>query len=134
MSLCFRHVCAAANPLAPAPYTDAPDGAVTPMGQAVSGNVLANANLPKGSTAQVTGISIAGSTLVIPPSATPITLNDPITGQPMGTFTIQPNGNYFFEPLPGFIGPAPAISVYSTANGQSVVSALTLDVVPGEML
>ena len=125
---------AAANPAAPAPYTDAPDSAVTPSGQTLTGNAFINANLPKGTSAQVTGISVAGTTLLLSPTATPITLNDPATGQPMGTFTIQANGDYIFEPVAGFIGPAPAIDVYTKAsNGQTAVSSLTIDVVPGEL-
>jgi hypothetical protein len=103
------------------------------MGQTTTGNVFINANLPQGTTATVTGISIAGTTLVISPTSTPITLNDPLTGEPMGTFTIQPNGDYIFEPAPGYIGPAPAIDVYTrNSNGQTAASSLTLDVVPGE--
>jgi hypothetical protein len=102
------------------------------MGQTATGNVFINANLPKGTTAEVTGISIAGTTLVISPTNTPIKLDDPQTGEPIGTFTIQPNGDYVFEPEPGYIGPAPAIDVYTrNSNGQTAVSSLTIDVVPG---
>ena len=104
------------------------------MGQTATGNVFINANLPAGTTAIVTGISIAGTTVVAPPTATPITLNDPVTGVPMGTFTIQANGDFIFEPVSGFVGPAPAIDIYTKAsNGQTAFSSLTLDVVPGGM-
>jgi hypothetical protein len=33
----------------------------------------------------------------------------------------------------GYVGPAPAVNVYSKAsNGQTAVSSLTIDVLPGE--
>ena len=122
---------AAANPAAPAPYSDASNGAVTPMNQPLSGNVLSNANLPTGTTTQVTGISVAGTSLIYPVGST-VTLSDPLTGQPMGTLVVQRSGAYTFTPVAGYIGPAPAVSVYSQAsNGQTAVSALTIDVVPG---
>lgn len=101
------------------------------MDQPVSGNVLDNASPPPGTTAQVTGFSVAGTTQVYPAGSN-VTLNDPVTGTPIGTLTIAPSGAYTFDPVPGWVGPAPAINVYEQAsNGQTAVSALTLDVVAG---
>jgi hypothetical protein len=102
------------------------------MGQNATGNLLANANIPSGTTAQVTGFSIAGTTTVYPAGST-VPLTDPVTGEPIGTLTIAADGSYTFDPVDGYVGPTPAVSVYSKdTNGQTAVSALTLDVLPGE--
>ena len=123
--------CAVGTP-ASAVYSDAADTVATPMGQNATGNVLATANLPTGVTAQVTGFSIAGSTTVYPPGST-VTLTDPVTGEPIGTLTMSANGAYTFDPVDGYIGPAPAVNVYSKAsNGETAVSSLTIDVLPSK--
>jgi hypothetical protein len=102
------------------------------MGQNATGNVLANANVPSGQTAQVTGFSIAGSTTVYPAGST-VTLTDPLTGEPIGTLTISASGAYTFDPVDGYVGPTPAVNVYSkTSTGTTAVSSLTLDVLPGD--
>jgi hypothetical protein len=101
------------------------------MGQNATGNVLGNANLPTGTTVQVTGFAIAGTTQVFPPGST-VPLSDPQTGLPMGTVTIAANGAYTFDPVDGYIGPSPAVNVYSrTSNGQTAVSSVTFDVLTG---
>jgi hypothetical protein len=90
--------------------------------------VLATAIIPAGTTAQVTGFSIAGTTQVYQPGSN-VTLTDPVTGEPVGTLVLQANGAYTFDPVPGYVGPTPAIDVYSKdTNGQTVVSSLTIDV------
>ena len=102
------------------------------MDQPVSGNVLDNAYLPPGTTSAVTGFSIAGTTVVYPTGSN-VTLTDPVTGEPIGTLVLQANGNYTFDPVPDYLGPAPAVNVYSrNSNGQAAVSSLTLDVVGGQ--
>jgi hypothetical protein len=102
------------------------------MGQALSGNVLSNANLPAGSTTTVTGFSVAGSTQVLTPGTT-VTLIDPDTGLPTGKLTLQASGAYTFTPEPGYMGPAPAVDVYSrSSTGQTAVSSLTIDVIKRE--
>jgi hypothetical protein len=117
---------------ASAVYSDAADTATTAMGQTATGNVLANANVPSGQTALVTGFSIAGSTQVFPAGST-TTLTDPLTGQPIGTLTISASGAYTFDPEDGYIGPVPAVNVYSkTSTGTTAVSSLTIDVLPGK--
>lgn len=102
------------------------------MDQTVSGNVLTNDALPPGTTATVTGISIAGSSTVYPAGSN-VTLDDPVTGLPIGTLVVSPNGTYTFDPVDGYVGPVPAVNVYEQTNtGLTAVSALTLDVVPRE--
>ena len=121
----------AAGTPASAVYSDAADTKTTSMGQNATGNVLNNANVPAGTTAQVTGFSIAGSTQVYPAGST-VPLTDPVTGAPIGTLTLASNGAYIFDPVDGYIGPAPAVNVYSKdSNGQTAVSSLTIDVLPG---
>jgi hypothetical protein len=125
--------CNAAGTPASAVYNDAADTATTPMGTPVSGNVLATANIPAGSTAQVTGFSIAGSTTTYPPGSN-VTLNDPATGEPIGTLVLSSSGAYTFDPVPGYVGPTPAINVYSqSSKGVTDVSSLTIDVLPGTL-
>jgi hypothetical protein len=95
--------------------------------------VLSNAATPSGQTASVTGFSVAGSGQVILPGQGPVTLTDPATGVPIGTLTMSASGAYTFDPVSGYLGPAPAISVYTkTSSGQTAVSSLTLDVVARE--
>ena len=109
-------------------FSDAADTVSTPLDQPVTGNVLSNANIPQGTTASVTGFSIAGSTQVYPPGSN-VTLTDPLTGEPVGTLVMSSSGAYSFDPVPGYMGPTPAINVYSRdTNGQTAVSSLTVDV------
>ena len=103
------------------------------MGQTITGDLLDNANTASGTTATVTGFSIAGSSAILPANGAPVTLTDPDTGLPMGTLAISANGTYVFDPVDGYVGPAPAVTVYSqSSTGQTAVSALTIDVVPCE--
>ena len=103
------------------------------MGEPLTGNVLDNARVPTGQAATVTGFSVGTSNDVIAPGSGPITLNDPDTGLPMGTLDMKGDGTYTFTPEPGYVGPAPAISVFSrTTDGQTIQSGLTIDVVPRE--
>lgn len=99
------------------------------MDTPVSGNALSNASIPAGTTATVTGFSVAGSTQVYPPGSN-VTLNDPVTGQPVGSLVMSSTGAYTFDPVPGYVGPTPAIDVYSRAGSQTAVSSLTIDVLP----
>jgi hypothetical protein len=105
------------------------------MGQSLAGNVLSNANVPSGQTASVTGFTVAGSSQVYTPGSTPVTLYSPTTREPIGTLTIAPNGAYTFDPVDGYMGPVPAINIYTqSSDGQKAVSGLTIDVVARERL
>lgn len=85
---------------AAAVYSDAPDMATTPMGEPLTGNALDNASVPPGTAATVTGISVAGTSLVIAPGSGPVTLTAPGRSSPMGTLTVQPDGTFTFAPVP----------------------------------
>lgn len=115
-------------------FSDASDARVTPMNQPVSGNVLDNAVIPRGLSAQVTGFTIQGSTRVYPPGAT-VPLTDPSTGAPVGTVTLAADGSYTFTPAPGYVGPVPVVDAYlQRSDGQTAASSLTIDVLPGAHL
>jgi hypothetical protein len=102
------------------------------MNRPVTGNVLNNANVPAGATASVTGFSISGSAQVYSPGSN-VTLPHPVTGLPIGTLQLSSTGAYTFEPLPSYVGPSPAINVYSSSSdGQTAVSSLTVDVLTRE--
>lgn len=122
---------AAADPAAGPIFIDAPDTRSAPMGQTVDGNVLDNANVPAGQAATVTGFMVAGSSQMYTPGSG--TLNSPTTYQPIGTLTVASNGDYAFDPVEGYMGPVPAINIYSkTSGGLKTVSGLTIDMVARE--
>lgn len=80
----------------------------------------------------MTGFSVEGSTEMLKPGTT-VALTAPGTRVQMGTLTLQASGAYIFVPEPGYLGPAPAIHVYSiSSDGQTCISALTIDVVTRE--
>ena len=127
---CVYCMCTAASPAATPLLTDAPNSATTGFNTPVSGNVLDNASLPPGTTANVTGFTVAGSTTVQAPGV-PVSLTDPTTGAPGGTLVVQPNGTYTFTPAPGFVGSVPPVNAnIHSSDGQTVTSALTITVVP----
>ena len=114
-------------------FGDLNDRRITQMGQSISGNLLANANIAPGAKADVTGFLVQGTSQVITPGGAPVTLNDLRTGKPMGKLTIQFDGTYVFEPAPGFTGAAPAVSLYlQSIDKLTTTSALALEVLPSE--
>ena len=104
------------------------------MGQVLNGNALDNATLPPSATsATVTGFTIEGSAKVYTPGPTPLSLNDPDTGAPVGTLTLLPSGAYTFVPAPNYMGPVPGINLnVRGSDGQTCVSSLTVDVIARE--
>lgn len=124
-------LCAAANPARPL-LTDAPNSDITAANTPTSGNVLDNASLPPGTTASVTGFTVAGSSTVHAPG-TPLTLTDPAKGTPVGTLVVNPDGTYTFTPAPDYAGAVPAIQTnVRSSDGQTVTSSLTIAVLPSE--
>lgn len=121
----------AANPATPL-LTDAPNTAVTAAGKTATGNVLDNASIPPGSTANVTGFAVAGSSTVYAPG-TPVTVADRTTGKTTGTLVVQPDGSYTFTPAAGYTGSVPTINTnIRSSDGQTVTSGLTITVLPCE--
>lgn len=114
------------------PLKDDSDGPATPIGRPVSGNVLDNATLPPAASASVVSFNVEGSTRVNAADGSSIALADPVTRMAVGTLTLQPSGAYTFVPTPNYVGPVPAIWLtVRSSDGQTVVSALTIDVIPG---
>ena len=104
-------------------------GTATP-GEPATGNVLATADLPPGTTADVTGFSVPGSDTIYP-AGTPVPVADPTTGTVTGTVTIMPDGSYIFSPAPSYVGPVPTVTaIVTSSDGQSVQVPLTLSVNP----
>ena len=114
-------------------FTDLSDRKITQMGQTISGNVLNNAKIPAGIKADVTGFIVQGSTQVIKPGSPAVTLNDLKTGKAMGKLSVKSDGSFVFEPVAGYVGPAPAVSFYlQSSDQQSAISSLALEVLPSE--
>ena len=112
---------------------DAPDAVATLMNQPISANALDNASVPPSTTTTVTGFTVEGSTKTHPADGSPVVLNDPVRGTPVGTIQMQPSGAYTFKPVPDYIGPVPALNLnLRCSNSQTAVSSLTIDVIPGE--
>lgn len=112
------------------------DGNETPTVIAGSGpltlNVLDNALVPAGTTANVTSFSLSGSSVVYPAGPNPVTVTDPVTGKVTGTVVVQPDGALTFTPAPGFTGQVPAI-IYTveSSDGQLSPGAVSVTVQPG---
>lgn len=110
--------------------TDAPDSAASPVGLTSSGRMLDNANVPAGTTASVTGFSIAGSSRTYIASKTPVILMDPVSGADVGTLVLAPDGAFAFTPTRA--GTTLAINVYLAASDQqTAASSLLLTALPG---
>jgi hypothetical protein len=111
--------------------TDKDEERTTPMDTPTSGNVLDDAKPSPGTTVTVTSFSVQGLPNVYTPG-TPVTLRHPVTNVTTGTLLLSPSGNYTFTPAPGYVGPAPAVTyTVRSSDGQTDVSALNIDVLPG---
>ena len=113
------------------------DGSESPTLAAGSGalslNVLDNALPPAGTTVNVTGFSLPGSTVVYPAGPSPVTVVDPVTGRTAGPVVVQPNGAVTFTPAAGLTGQAPAITyTVLSSDGQTSPGAVSVTVLPGE--
>lgn len=127
MSACLA---AATKPLSSL-FIVPPSAATVPMGQPITGNVLVGTQIPTNAAANVTSFSVAGTSRVIPTNQGPTTLTDG-SGKAVGTLALKSDGSYTFLPAHDFLGPVPAINLYAeSTDGQTALSSLTLDVLPG---
>lgn len=102
-----------------------------PMGVPNAGNVLASAQVPRGTTISLTSFAIEGQTRMYTPGSGPLTLTDPKTGAVIGSITIAADGKYAFTPVPDYVGPVPAINLYArSSDGKAAITSLTLNVLP----
>lgn len=114
---------------------DDPDAAVLLSGQTYSDNVLNNAVVPGGRVATITSFTVAGSNQKLTPGSGPVILRDPVSGVVVGTIVLQANGKYTFASSAAYAGPVPVITVsVSNGAGQTVMSTLTLDVLPSKYM
>lgn len=125
-------LCPCSEPGAPRAFTDMQDSATTGMGQPLSGSLLANAYVPDGDVASVTGFTVQGSSQLALPDGQPVELRNVYTGKVVGRIAMRVNGSYTFDPVPGFVGGAPPITTFlATSTRKSTVSSLSLEVLPG---
>ena len=115
----------AATPIDATPVVD-----TTTPGEPATGNMLAGASLPPGTTASVTGFKVPGSETVYPAGST-VPVVDPATGTVTGTVSVKPDGSYVFTPAPGFVGPVPPVTVdVLGSDGQVTEAPLIVTVNP----
>lgn len=91
---------------------------------------------PPGLAVSVVSFTVQGmGGQVIAPGSGRVVLTSPATGLTAGTLVLDGSGAFTFTPAPDYIGPAPAVSYTAvSSDGQSAMSALTVDVVPRAVL
>lgn len=117
---------------AAAPLVVGPIKVTTVIGQPVSGDVLAAAVPPAGSTLQASGVKI-GATLTPIAAGGSFSSNvvDPGTNTTAGTLRVYANGTFTFVPNPSFLGSVPPVLVsIASSDGQTVNVTLAAGVVP----
>ena len=93
------------------------------MGTPATTNLLANDTDPNGDP--VTIADVDG----IDPTTGPITITDPVTGNPAGTLTVDPiTGEAVFTPEPGFTGTVQVPYSIDDGNGGTNTGTLTLQI------
>ena len=104
---------------------DASDDLVmAPAGSPATANLLANDTDSNGDSVTIT--DVGGQD----PSAGPITITDPLTGDPAGELEVDPvTGVVTFTPEPGFIGTVQVPYTIDDGNGGTDTSTLTLQIV-----
>ena len=119
----------AVSAAAAAPLVVPPVANTTPPGEPATGNVMADASVPAGSTASVTGFLVPGSSTPIKAGSGAVPVVDPTTGTVTGTIDVKPDGSYTFTPTPGYTGPVPSVTLnVASTDGQSVQVPLSLSV------
>lgn len=105
---------------------------VTARNRPITGDVVASARTSMGMSANVTGFSIAGVSLLLGLSEVALSLRSPADPTVvMGALVVKPDGTYTFTPALDYVGAAPAIYFFlRSADGQTATSAMTLMVLP----
>ena len=99
------------------------DLAIAPVGEPATANVLDNDIDPNGDPLTVSEVN------GVDPSAGPITIIDPITGNPAGTLVVDPNtGEATFTPEPGFTGTVQVPYTVVDGSGGSDTGTLTFQI------
>ena len=112
---------------------DANESPSTIAGTPLTVNVLANAVLPPGTTANVSSFTLPGTGIVYPAGPNPVPVVDPVTKSTVGSVVVQPDGTATFTPAPGYIGQAPAITyTVASSDGQISPGALSVTVLSGK--
>ena len=100
------------------------DRAITPEDTPVTIPVLANDSDPDGDPLTVTQVD--GQPITA--GGSPVQITDPVTGTPIGSVTLTPEGTLVFTPAPGFNGPVDF--PYTVSDGTTTDTAtvnLTVD-------
>ena len=114
-----------------------PTAAAADINEPITGSVLVlvgSLQAPPNATVTVSSFTVQGvDGQLLTPSPRPVGLTNPTTGKLAGMLVLQASGMFTFTPAADYIGPAPVVSFTATSSdGQSVISALTIDVVaPG---
>ena len=99
------------------------DVAVSPVGEPATVNVLTNDIDPNGDPVTVTEVD------GIDPSTGPITVNDPVTGNPAGILVVDPTtGEATFTPEPGFTGTVQLPYTVDDSSGGSDTGTLIFQI------
>ncbi|MGE6325369.1 VCBS domain-containing protein, partial [Psychrobacter sp. NPDC078370] len=118
-------------------FNDGDEAQSTDQGQPVSGNLLDNTSETDPSISlSVSNVQVDtdgdGVLDTIPTDGTPTAITD-VNGDPIGSITVNANGDYTFTPDADFTGDVPEIS-YEVVDGNNQVlddSNLTITVIPG---
>ena len=95
------------------------DLAVAPVGETATANLLDNDTDPNGDPLNITEVN------GVDPSTGPITVIDPITGNPAGTLLVDPaTGESAFTPEPGFTGTVQVPYTVDDGNGDTDTGTL----------
>ncbi|MBU4323969.1 MAG: tandem-95 repeat protein, partial [Gammaproteobacteria bacterium] len=110
------------------PLNDAPvatdEVKTTAQDQPISGNLITD-NTGAGVDSDVDGdpLTVSGFTV----GGAPGVVGTPLAITGVGTLTVNANGSYSFDPLPEFVGDAPAV-VYTLSDGQGGTDTATLSI------
>lgn len=98
-------------------------------------DVLANAAVPAGTTASVTGFTYPGSPTVFAAGPLEMPVVDPMSGKTAGLFKVLRNGTATYIPAAGFTGQVPAITYFvESSDGQTSPGVLAPVTPDGEAM